>query len=155
MSNYASASTDGPPGQRLADPPQRRASDGPNYRRILLDPGLSYSYASIYLLVAIGYLLDPTVVTRTPVGQAVHPYEVIWVTLYIIGAALVFASSRSRNRSLALEATGMVVLMGGWAINGALSLFVQGPLDTRSYIYLVLIVFAAKRVQRIAHVLRS
>lgn len=105
--------------------------------RLFRDPGLSYVMAVAYALVGWSYFADPAIAQRTVVGGAVAPYDATWNGLYLLGAALILTRlvfGRSH-----WESAGLVCLVGGWALNGAVALAVQGMLDIRSYVFFVFV----------------
>lgn len=116
---------------------------------VFVDPGFSYYAAGVYLILGTAFFIDQTVSMRTSVGQALHPYDIVWNALEIAGAVLVIASAINRRWRHAYEAAGLILMVFAWSMQLTSSLAVQGLDDLRSWVFVPIITSGALRYRRL------
>jgi hypothetical protein len=99
-----------------------------------------------FLLSAIAYAADPSIVSRSPLGHALDPFA--WVPYAFYGLGGVLAVLAIIRHSREIEAGAVVALGSGWALN-AFALVAVHPTDMRWGVYALYVLYAARRVHEL------
>jgi hypothetical protein len=99
-----------------------------------------------FLLTAIAYAANPSIVVRSPLGHALDPFAWVPYAFYGLGGSLaIFAVTRHARE---LEAAAIVALSTGWALN-AIALAAIHPTDMRWGVYALYVLYGARRVHEL------
>lgn len=71
-----------------------------------------FASALAWMLVGINYLFDAEAATRSPIGDALHPFDYMWSSMYVAACPLIFigiikGTQRFRVAGLTLLGTGL------------------------------------------------
>lgn len=104
--------------------------------------------ALAWALIGLAYLIDPTVIERSPVGRMVHPYDLAWSIGYLIACPLIVTGVLF-PRERRLRVAGLAILKTGLVMHGIAALsFDAAP---RAFVYFV---FAGACLLRIVHLVQ-
>jgi hypothetical protein len=92
--------------------------------------------------VGLAYLTAPGAAGRSPVGHSVHPWDVIWSVLYVVGGPMVYWALGDPRR-VPWRVAGLTLLATGLVMQ-AIAVAVLAP-DTRVGLYLIYAIACALR----------
>ena len=95
-----------------------------------------------YALTGIAYFVQPEIVTRSPLGQAVGAVTLVLYVLYVIGGFLAMYAAARHDRTV--EASALLALGSGWLLNG-LALVALHPADLRWGTFGVWLIYVVRR----------
>jgi hypothetical protein len=99
-----------------------------------------------FLLTAIAYAANPSIVVRSPLGHALDPFAWVPYAFYGLGGILAVLSIVRHARDV--EAAALVALGTGWALN-AVALAAIHPTDMRWGVYALYVLYGARRVREL------
>jgi hypothetical protein len=99
-----------------------------------------------FLLTAIAYAADPSILARSPLGHALDPFAWVPYAFYALGGILAVAAITRHVREL--EAAALVALGTGWALN-AIALAAVHPTDMRWGVYALYVLYAGRRLREL------
>lgn len=104
--------------------------------------------ALMWLIVAISFYIDPTILVRSQVGQSVEPWDYVWNSLYLVGGIAILVDRWHRHPAVGAEILGVCLLAAGWSINLLAVLYTQG-FAPRVLVYAVMIWWGYSRYRQL------
>lgn len=99
-----------------------------------------------FLLNAIAYAVNPSIVVRSPLGHALDPFA--WVPYAFYGLGGILAALAVTRHTREVEAAALVALGTAWALN-ALALAAVHPTDMRWGAYALYVLYAGRRLREL------
>ena len=99
------------------------------------DHYLELMVSTVWIFWAVSFLIDPTVLTSSPVGRQIGAFAYVWTALYLIGGPMTIYGCLSTRTTFRF--VGLWILGVGLLAHGCSAVFLGPHLLPRDFTYWV------------------